>query len=224
MMQLSTVGKVILRGLLILLCVSTVCLGTFIQAADAANGSKPDTAVDCKWTILSKCGVDSGDRTGVDISRRGRSDTSAEKFRGKNLNGTDFTSAKMARANLNQVDLSGADLNQANLADVKLGRADLSRADFSNINWSQVNLSHDDVLAIVAANLNANGLFARNTVSKEDLLQLMEPDLRRLSFVGDDLSEADLSGASLRKANLSGVDLTKATLTGAKMPDGRTYK
>lgn len=88
---------------------------------------------------------------------------------------------------------------------------------------------------MIEANLVGGGWFqAAPTLTKQDLFEIIEPDLHQLIRSEDNLSNANMSGANLSKANLmganlqgakmGGVDLTGADLTGAKMPNGKIYK
>ncbi|PSB06341.1 hypothetical protein C7B76_29795 [filamentous cyanobacterium CCP2] len=212
----------------IVLCTVLVLLWGLLATPGIAYAAEnhPDataTNIDCKYVIFGNC-TDSGDKKIIDASRRDTNVAKVENFRGRDLSGKDLTSANLSRANLSNANLAMAALDGANLADVKLGKADLSKADFSGIDWSKVNLSKADTIALVKAKLNNGSFFSGGVLTKQDLINLLEPDLHQLDLIGDNLSGANLSGANLSGVNLSGADLSKANLTGAKMPDGSIYK
>lgn len=67
-----------------------------------------------------------------------------------------------------------------------------------------------DLITSIEANLVGGGWFqAAPTLPKQDLFELIEPDLDRLIRSEDNLSNANMSGANLSKANLMNKEIRK---------------
>lgn len=214
---------------LILILVTTILLFTGMLVVQPA----PARAGDCTGLFVSGCGDQTGDR-GLLIKPEAKLPKETDLTRA-NLQGKNLTEANLNGANLSQAKLSGANLNGADFSGATLTGINLKGANISDVDLSGVRVNKQSLLALIKVNLTGGGWFQSAPIlSKQDLLDLLEPELDQVILSGDNLKEANLSGANLSKANfiganlqgakLSGADLTGADLTGAKLPNGKIYK
>src|SRR3954454_6155043 len=136
------------------------------------------------------------------------------------LDGADFTEARLIDARLESTKLdhavfidarlSGADLKNAVLPYAQLDRANLSAADLSGADLSYVHLdgAYLDRADLHFALLRGADLHGAN---------LRGADLTNADLTGADLSNAYLSGAILAGADLSGATLSEATMGNASL-------
>lgn len=213
---------------LILILVTTILLFTGILVVQPVQ-AKADICIG----EVKGCGSQTGDR-GLVIKPEAKLPKETDLIRA-NLQGKNLTEANLNGANLSQAKLSGANLSGADFSGATLTGINLKGANISDVDLSGVKLSKQSLIALIKVNLTGGGWFQSSPIlSKQDLLDLLEPELDQVILSGDNLKEANLSGANLSKANfiganlqgakLSGADLTGADLTGAKLPNGKIYK
>ena len=230
MQQLS---KSIQKSIGIFLTVLLLVVGILTFSTSPVRADETDTTrkAECGWVVFGTCQTEG--QKGVVVDNDGNS-PNEKQLTGVNLQGKDLTQANLSGANLNQVKLSGANLSNADLSGATLAGANLKGVNLSGIDWSGIKLTKQDLLNLIKLNMAGGGWFQTAPIlSKQDILNLVQPELHQAILTGNNLSEANLSGANLSKANLiganlqgaklGGVDLTAADLTGAKMPNGRIY-
>ena len=196
---------------LILILVTTIFLFTGMLVVQPA----PARAGDCTGVFVSGCDQ-TGDR-GLVIKPEAKLPKETDLIRA-NLQGKNLTEANLNGANLSQAKLSGANLSGADFSGATLTGINLKGANISDVDLSGVKLSKQSLLALIKVNLTGGGWFQSAPIlSKQDLLDLLEPELNQVILSGDNLKEANLSGANLSKANFIGANLQGAKLSGADL-------
>jgi len=128
-------------------------------------------------------------------------------FRGKHLQGNDFSGQDLRGATFLYSTLDNVDFSNADLQDADLRFATISNTNFHLANLKDTVLSRATILNSDLSNVDSSG--ANLTLANIDTVNLTGTILRDTNLTG-----ADLSGSDLFKAILKGVDLTGANLSG----------
>jgi uncharacterized protein YjbI with pentapeptide repeats len=145
---------------------------------------------------------------------------SSDKKRGWNypileLEGIDFSGAKLDHIEVDFADLSGANLSKTDLRGATFGGVNLHDADLSGANLSEAKLLTGNKTKLVRTTTTDGKAETYDPERVGPMPELLKMDLSSVDLRGADLTGADLTGADLTGANLSRANLSEANLSGA---------
>ncbi len=204
------------RGTAIFLCITlAVCAGVGLPVLLKKNAVEPVAKTKAATTAAShdehKVWSKHPEYGKSKKPARVKASQAPKSYRGKNLNGRDFSGQ-----DLGGVNFAGSSLVGANFANSDLERADFRGANLRGADFSGAQLSRarfDD------ADLHGDSNAADFTNAVMPGSSLRGADLRGVRFENTDLSNAVMSNCDLRGANLAGANLSGATLASVDLDD-----
>src|SRR5215217_7788034 len=116
------------------------------------------------------------------------------------LEGIDFSGAKLDHIEVDFADLSGANLSKTDLSGATFGGVNLHDADLSGANLSEAKLLTGNKTKLLRTKDGKAETYDPERVGP--MPELLKMDLSRVDLRGADLTGADLTGANLSGANL----------------------
>jgi len=126
------------------------------------------------------------------------------------LEGIDFSGAKLDHIEVDFADLSGANLSKTDLSGATFGGVNLHDADLSGANLSEAKLLTGNKTKLLRTRTKDGKAETDDPERVGPMPELLKMDLSRANLRGADLTGADLTGADLTGANLSGTNLEGA--------------